>query len=339
MIVLGVLGVGTFGKVYKVCINQEELALKVFQEQEMISPWEIEILSKKIPGVLYALEKINYKNNLALLLPLALCDLYSYIKKKLSLEEKLYLANSVCYSLLQLHLHGYYHLDIKLENFLVFPDKILLADFSLSRSNEIKEIEDLVVTQGYRPPELDHPPYSLSDKIDSFSLGVLLLEIFTQERVFLERKRELLKEVPLSYASLVSSLLESNPEKRTTLLQLYNKTPLQHERRFYFNSLSEIESYLAPLHQLLKEKRGTWKNFAQVITLFSQLKRKSLDKLHVLVKLVLQLEEIYLTYPVKQLNYFESLELEILIELKTLTPQDLIIPYPHLVREDLDRKI
>ena len=73
-----------------------------------------------------------------------------------------------------LHASGYYHLDIKPINCLLYGNVLKLADFGLAIDRSTKYGTRLVATVTHRPPEIiDGRNYLLTEYIDVFSLGVL----------------------------------------------------------------------------------------------------------------------------------------------------------------------
>ena len=364
---ISTLGEGGYGKVYKVKHQGEEKALKCFDYTHGLDcPWELEILSKKIPGLLYDLGRVDWNGSLGVLLPLAQCDLKTFIKKdKPDLDLVI---SSLCLSLANMHKHGYYHLDLKPENVLVFAKgEIILADFSISRPVKMKVSKQKFTTCNFRAPELFFPSKDLylTDKMDSWSLGILFLEILTgftmtgsEDIIFkklydlfsLEEKEKTLSKVPKKYRSMIWGLLEIDPEKRISvgdLVQSGLNGPTKLKVRF-FNS-DDLVPYYARCVEVVQKSGGTWITCINALTMFEAYhqikKRVSFSLLICCVKLSYQLQEDVL-FDYKYFSPFMSreeklsaIELDLVLTLPSLLPQILKTPYPHLTLQELYQKI
>ncbi|QIN54162.1 protein kinase [Cedratvirus kamchatka] len=360
---ISTLGEGGYGKVYKVKHEGEEKALKCFDYTHGLDcPWELEILSKKIPGLLYDLGRVDWNGNLGVLLPLAQCDLKTYIKSKPDLDP---IVSSLCLSLSNMHKHGYYHLDLKPENVLVFEGgEIILADFSISRPAGMKVCKQKFTTHNFRAPELFFPSKDLclSDKMDSWSLGILLLEILTgftlsgsEDTIFkklhdlfsLDKKEKTLSQVPEKYYSLVWGLLELDPKKRLSL----SENPLEKANKFKVRFLTsdKLVPYYEKCVQVVQRSGGTWLTCINALTMlqeYYQSKGKvSVSLLLCCVKLAYQLQEDVL-FDYKYFSPFmireeklASIELSLVLTLPSLVPPVLKTPYPHLTLQELYQKI
>ncbi|SPN79024.1 Cyclin dependent kinase [Brazilian cedratvirus IHUMI] len=356
------LGEGGYGKVYKVKHEGEEKALKCFNyEHGLDCPWELEILSKKIPGLLYDLGRVDWNGSLGVLLPLAQCDLKTFLKNnKPDLDQ---IISSLCTALINMHEHGYYHLDLKPENVLVFEGgRIVLADFSISRPVGMKVGKQKFTTCNFRAPELFFPNKDLylSDKMDSWSLGILLLEILTgfslaesEDGIFkklhdlfsLDKKEKTLSQVPEKYYSLVWGLLELDPENRLSISEV---TP-KRKPKVRFSTSDRLAPYYQKCVEIVQKSGGTWMTCINALTMFEeyyQAKKKiSTSILICCVKLSYQLQEDVLF----DYRYFSSfmtrkeklpvIELDLVLTLSSLVPLVIKTPYPHLTLQELYEKI
>lgn len=139
----------------------------------------------------------------------------------------------------QCHAHGVLHLDLKPSNIMVNDQscEIRLIDFGLSRIRYDRKMvwTREVVTPTYRAPELlRHESYD--EKVDMFSLGVILANMFGHVKTFFSSDFDdddiqyaylvkTLWTLPRNYAALVpgfpkealsllANLLEFDPQKR-----------------------------------------------------------------------------------------------------------------------------
>nr|WIL02814.1 cyclin-dependent kinase [Cedratvirus borely] len=366
---ISTLGEGGYGKVYKVKHQGEEKALKCFNYTHGLDcPWELEILSKKIPGLLYDLGRVDWKGDLGVLLPLAKCDLKAHLKKDSPDLDSI--ISTLCLSLHNMHSSGYYHLDLKPENVLVFGEgEIILADFSISRPKRMKVSKQKFTTSNFRAPELFFPSKDLylTDKMDSWSLGILFLEILTgfslsgsEDVIFkkihdlfsLDKKEKTLCKVPEKYHSLVWGLLELDPGKRTSVCDVVQtssslKSLIKTKVRFF--SSEELAPYYGRCVEVVQKSRGTWITCINALSMFQEYhqikKRVSFALLICCVKLSYQLHEDVL-FDYKYFSPFMSreeklsaIELDLVLTLPSLVPLVLKTPYPHLTLQELYEKI
>lgn len=363
--IVSTIGSGAYARVYKVSKGEEFYAMKLFSGREELScPWELEILSRHIPNVLYSIEKFKYNEGLAVLLPLAKYDLRKYL---FSCRDNLPSIISQIYTgIINLHNAGFYHLDIKPENILIFEDSAKIADFSISRPIFLEKTNSDFTTLNFRPPELFYPPleFELSEKIDSWSFGILLLEIFTRYRCrgskqeiygkiindFSTEKKELtLKNVPEEYKEFVSGLLELQPEKRLSLRDYFSSRINTPSRQIVFYTSSDTSEFYEKIHYIVKRCSGFWRTCLSAITLLTlykeQTKAISIETIICAVKIAFQLEEDRY-YEYSFLSIFggkkENLikfERHFLLTLPVLCPPFLRTPYPHLLEEEIAKKI
>lgn len=88
----------------------------------------------------------------------------------------------VCHGLAHAHEHGILHRDIKPSNILLDGQtNPKIGDFGLARAleREIKEGEQIFGTPGYTAPEVLEPPFTIDQRADIFSVGVMLHELLT----------------------------------------------------------------------------------------------------------------------------------------------------------------
>ena len=182
------LGSGSYGNVYKAqhIMSKEFFALKLVKSSfceslNGITPNEYDILFRiEHPNIAKALDIITRdqitpclpRNNfrVGVIMPLADGDAVRLPKTL----DPIYASWQIASGVEALHASGYYHLDIKPANCLLFGNVLKLADFGLAIHMSTPNTTVLTVTVSHRPPEVKGDLYQLTDKIDVFSLGVLI---------------------------------------------------------------------------------------------------------------------------------------------------------------------
>ena len=89
---------------------------------------------------------------------------------------------AVCSGLTDAHNNGILHRDIKPSNILLDHNaNPKIGDFGLARAleREIQEGEQIFGTPGYTAPEVLEPPFTIDQRADIFSVGVMLHELLT----------------------------------------------------------------------------------------------------------------------------------------------------------------
>lgn len=96
--------------------------------------------------------------------------------------EALGVVIGICNGLAHAHEHGILHRDIKPSNILLDAHaNPKIGDFGLARAleREIQEGEQIFGTPGYTAPEVLEPPFTIDQRADIFSVGVVLHELLT----------------------------------------------------------------------------------------------------------------------------------------------------------------
>lgn len=191
---------------------------------------------KAFKNELFILSKLNHNNVIQLLdaNPITYTiylpyfkegDLFSYIEKngiRLDTKKIFNLFNKLIPSVKYIHSQNIVHKDIKLENFVLHGDTIILIDFEMSEYIENdQELQKSVIQFGtpqYRSPEGRN--WNFSKATDMWCLGVVL---------YIMRYLEypILSSVTIKYNdsldNLITDLMKKNWEERLTITELEHK--------------------------------------------------------------------------------------------------------------------
>lgn len=97
-------------------------------------------------------------------------------------SKTLSIVADICRGLAHAHENGILHRDIKPSNILLDANAHpKIGDFGLARAleREIQEGEQIFGTPGYTAPEVLEPPFSIDQRADIYSVGVMLHELLT----------------------------------------------------------------------------------------------------------------------------------------------------------------
>ena len=207
--VLGVIGRGDFGVVYKVKGVRGRYKGKILALKVASNPYAVEHLWKEAqtlillnhPNII-SLQSYLYKRDKGELYVLYelmdVGDLKEYVLSRGGLDEKeaLKILWNITNGLAFLHSRGYIHSDIKPEN--VFGKKVLksvvwkLGDFGLLKIRGSVSVLDVKGTLGYIAPEVFRGEIHRSS--DVFSLGCLFyFTLFCRDPFHREERKEKLK--------------------------------------------------------------------------------------------------------------------------------------------------
>lgn len=207
----------------------------------------------------------------------------------------------------QVHQNGIVHMDVKPDNFLVKADNtIRLCDFGLAvdvKEVEKGEKEDSVarvkghdVSEGdasYLAPELLQFNVKVTPKVDVFSLGLSLIEMFNisgikklpQNGEIWNKVRELNPSTFIRFpykdlGDLVDNMTKKNPEDRYSIDQILSSTPINQLYSKHPSTQTKVKILSKPLQNLLTHLESTSpSDFSKLLKkLQSQIKTHALSK-------------------------------------------------------------
>ncbi|RGB39525.1 kinase-like domain-containing protein [Rhizophagus diaphanus] len=168
--------------------------------------------------------------------------LHEYLKKHfdtLNWSDKFSLALQLAHAVLCLHDEGIVHRDLHSKNILVHQSIIKLADFGLSKriDESCTTRSDLLGVVPYiDPKKFNIEPYTLNEKSDIYSIGVLLWEISSGKPPFegiapyclIVQIPQGLRETPVpdtstTYVDLYTECWNGEPDNRPTIKLIIDK--------------------------------------------------------------------------------------------------------------------
>lgn len=194
------LGSGSFSDVYSVFDkkNNREVALKINKINNTNFDNEISILSnlkqKERHNITKMFESFSYNHKQYIIFKMYNISLKEYIKgNESSITKTLDIINQISKCLVFLKKHSIIHCDIKPENIL-FRDNLLnsivVIDFGISINNNYTiDRNKMIQTIYYRAPEILIGTY-FDYKIDIWSLGCVIYEIFYRKPLFQFKKTD-----------------------------------------------------------------------------------------------------------------------------------------------------
>lgn len=229
--VLGTIGRGDFGVVYKVRGEKGRYRGKILALKVATNPYAVEHLWKEAqtlilfnhPNIISLQSYLYKKESRELYVLYELMDVgdlreYVLAKGGLSEKEAIKILWNIASGLAFLHSRGYIHSDVKPQN--VFGKKVLrsivwkLGDFGLLKIRGSVSVIDVKGTLGYIAPEVFRGEIHRSS--DIFSLGCLLyFTLFTRDPFHSEDKKEKMRknkeclyEIPEGVSPKMRALLE-----------------------------------------------------------------------------------------------------------------------------------
>jgi serine/threonine protein kinase len=212
------LGEGVYGKVYKVCLKDEEnlkpeqrtyFALKKFERRQFEEGMdftairEITILKEiEHPNVVKFLDTFYGAGNLFIAYELLDRDL-SYLigSKEVSLTESVIkgLMRQFLSGLAEIHRYNVIHRDLKPQNLLLSKSGLLkIADFGFARfiASPGRDMTSGVISEWYRPPEIFFGATNYSYSVDIWSAGCIFGEFLQKFPLFYgQGEKEILTQI------------------------------------------------------------------------------------------------------------------------------------------------
>ena len=244
------IGNGSYGSVYKVYHKYEKnlyAIKKVHITNELLKDntdifREIQLFSKlnhKNIVRYYSSWLDESDNKPTLYIQMELCestfrDYLNNIKQDESIEKRIFYFIQIIEGIKYLHDNDIIHRDIKPSNILFIEDTIKICDFGLARnvnnaSNIINGSSE-VGTSFYRAPEIDTHIYN--NKIDVYSLGIILIELLLKYCKTQAEKMMYIKEIleykikPLpylitnNYDEIIMNMINLDTEKRYNIYEI-----------------------------------------------------------------------------------------------------------------------
>ena len=190
------------------------------------------------PGILRMLDVIEHEGEICMIMHKYPCNLTDAVQGKAVGKNKLKIAHGLLSSVAYMHAQGFMHRDIKGDNIMLTDDMSpVLIDLSIakpvSRDTAMTHTGN-VGTAKYIAPEV-YRGEEYSPKADLWSTGVVLLEMFTDQILNVDRDKAALVLVEKVTADLPSdkpstpflrAMLEPEHEKRATAMEALAMEPV-----------------------------------------------------------------------------------------------------------------
>jgi serine/threonine protein kinase len=187
--VLGKIGSGSFGVVYKARVRGHVCAVK--QIAQLIQnralerfQRECEIMnSVRHDNIVQCLGTMHLDRPI-LIMELMDCNLTEFLKSPKRYHIQVDVVMNILQAVFYLHQQGIVHRDLSSANVLMKGSIAKVTDFGMSKFLDLSSINPLDLTlcpgtKHYMPPEALTNPPDYNHKIDIFSVGVLIIQILT----------------------------------------------------------------------------------------------------------------------------------------------------------------
>lgn len=182
---------GGNGSVWIAKNKNKNFAIKILNEDEKkkIDRFKSEIkFCKKYrhDNIIRVYADGEFENKLCYVMPLYENDLRKEIKDGLTIAKAFKYIFQICEGIEYLHSNNVIHRDLKPENILIKNNDLVLADLGIAHFENINITKntELLANRGYAAPEqvIKGCAKDVTSAVDIFSLGLIINEIFTNEK-------------------------------------------------------------------------------------------------------------------------------------------------------------
>ncbi|CAD8176119.1 unnamed protein product [Paramecium pentaurelia] len=159
-------------------------------------------------------------------------DLFSVLKNKLQIEQKIKICQEISQSIAFLHKQQLIHRDIKPENFIQVGTTFKLIDFGLIKKKEENvRLTKMIGSPLYQAPEIIKGSDNYQASVDIWSLGCLFFELFQGEPLFDGQTLQEVYQQILNYCKnqqqihLKINQLQIKQELKTLIKQMIDPIP------------------------------------------------------------------------------------------------------------------
>lgn len=265
MIILELIGKGTYGTVHKVFLNSQFFALKtvpllstnLIQPSCIIESTMLQTLNHE--NIVNPISCFHDSKNFSILMPYY----EKGILKSSNINKNILELLHVCHYLQQ---NNIIHGDLKPSNIMLYNDSVRLIDFGISVWKLAKDYDysNNITSLWWKAPEL-FTEYDYSNKVDVWSLGVIFYRLVTGKTPFkgltnLEYLESIQNNLPIiqgenfPHNHLIYNMLVPDPSKRFSLSQCLH----------YFD-ITTFKIPIPPHLASIKIPRQNWLPFSETI--------------------------------------------------------------------------
>ncbi|CAD8078502.1 unnamed protein product [Paramecium primaurelia] len=241
------LGDGGEGGVYQATPKNEKFYNKdiAFKIQQKMKDHEIQFIDFLIDyqknqeqnqfiksNLIKVYERFISQGQQVLIMELGGKDLFSVLKNKLQIEQKIKICQEISQSIAFLHKQQLIHRDIKPENFIQVGTTFKLIDFGLIKKKEENvRLTKMIGSPLYQAPEIINGSDNYQASVDIWSLGCLFFELFQGEPLFDGKTKGELQQQILNYCKnqqqfhLKINQLQIKQELKTLIKQMIDPFP------------------------------------------------------------------------------------------------------------------